>query len=217
MKACNQVKYVVCGLMVLGTVVARAGTVNWTATGAALTLEDGSTLDPAGSLIILGTFNGITDAGIQAAASDPVTLFSSNFSQIDSSLVGTGAGGFNGVWADSVNGDFTTTLASFAGQSIYLWTFNEPTIAGATEEGIFKFAATFPNDSPNPGTVDVDLGDLAASGTILVGGQNLGPILTDIGELPSSFHMGCIPEPSTFLLVLGSLLLAANMRPRSAR
>ena len=168
MKASKQIKCGLGGLLVLGAVVVQAGTVNWSATGGALTLLDGTTLDPAGDLIILGTFNGITDAGIQAAASDPSTLFSSNFSQIDSSTIGTGAGGAAGVWATSFNGDFTTSplLGNFAGKTIYLWTFNATSIAGATQEGIFKFAATFPTDPGGISTsVDVDLGDLQSSGS----------------------------------------------------
>jgi hypothetical protein len=177
---------------------AQAGSVDWTAFGAALTLGDNTTLAPAGSLIRLGYFT-ISDAAIQAGQTNLSTL-NASFVQLQAGSVGDIAGvpgGFNGIYGESFTGDFTAAFAAAAGKNIYVWTVNASTLAAATQQGIFKWNATYPTDVPIPGPASVDLADLLhGGGTILVGSPGVGTVPTVLGPL-EHINMAVIPVDTT--------------------
>jgi hypothetical protein len=196
----------------------QAGTVDWTAFAAALTLQNGTSLDPATSLIRLGYFS-ISDSAVIAGQLSPTTL-NSSFVQLQSGAVGDIGGvqaGQNGIYGESFTGDFTTTFASAAGKNIYVWAFNTTNLVTATQQGIFKWTAQYPNDIPVPGAASVDLGDLLhGGGTILVGTPGSGTVNTGAGPL-EHVNMAIIPEPSSLALVgLGLFGLLGLIRQRRA-
>ncbi|NQU12292.1 hypothetical protein HQ590_15965, partial [bacterium] len=172
---------------------ATAGTLNWTANGAALILSDGATLTPTGRLVRLGYFT-IGDGAVTNGATNAVTL-NGNFVELQAGLVGDNTPGSPGLWGKTFNGDFSGTYSNFAGRTIYLWTFDAATVAGATQQGIIRFDDTFPSDKPAPEELSLDLSTvLAGAGSILIGTAGGGTIVTDLGLLPFA-QMAVISTP----------------------
>ena len=186
--------------MVFAPVVARAGTVDWTAFGAVLTLTNNTTAAPVGSTVKLGVFN-LTDAQILAAHNiGDIAALSAGFSQFDIGAVGDVGLGLPGVWGLTKTVDFTTTALSFAGKTIYLWA----TASG--QEAIVKFATVFPTDVPVAGAASVDLSDVYSNASLLVGALGTGTIDVGFGPLPKVNMSVIIPEPSSIMLVVLGLV-----------
>jgi len=192
--------------------VARAGTVDWTAFSAALTLADDTTLAPAGTSLKLGNFT-LSDATITADANNPSAL-AAGFSQIQAGAVGDIAGvpnGFNGIWSEEFNGDFTAGAAAFAGKTIYLWA------STGSQQAVIKFSAAFPTDSPAPGSASVDLGQVYASAATVLIGSTSGTTVFQPQFSTQMQHVdmaAIVPEPSTVVLVGLGLLGMVGLRRR---
>jgi hypothetical protein len=119
---------------------------------------------PVGSLLMLGTFN-IDEATIQS------NFYAGNLSAIMSAFtpytksfaVGDGTG-FPASW------DVSLSAPGFAGQKIYLLAIDKPSLAAATDLGIFTAPSwVFPNDGDE---IAIDLEDV----TDFVVGAHGGPL-----------------------------------------
>jgi len=190
----------------------RANTVVWNAQATALTLSDLITLNPATNLIMMGYFT-TNDSAVINLAINPLML-SSLFVPISTSTVGKFGEtqySFGGIWGASVSANFQTLGIAYS--NIYVWAFDAQTIAGASEQGIFKFAATFPDEMASP--VTIDLTNLFTGGTVLWGSTDQGPgnVNTALGSRPH-INLAAIPEPSGFMLVAAGLAGLLVLRRR---
>lgn len=193
----------------------RANTVDWNAQATALTLADLVTLDPATNLIMMGYFK-TNDAVVISLATSPLTL-SSYFVPVSTSTVGKfGANqlAVPGLWGASISTNFETL--GITSTNIYVWAFNALTITNATQQGIFKFANTFPTELASP--LQIDLTNLFTGGSVLWGSTNQGAgnVSTALGSRPH-INLALIPEPSAFVLVglgLAGMLVVVRRRRR---
>jgi|GEM_PF-3600810 len=212
------IKRFIVGATIVLTIVSKpvdsqaVATLDWGAQGAVLTLADGVTLVPATNLVMMGYFT-TNDAAIVSLAATPLTL-ASYFVPVGTSTIGTMAGiqyAYAGVWGDSVTTNFEAL--GITTSNVYVWALNATTIASASEEGIFKFAATFPTELA--GTLVIDLSDLHSSGSVLWGNLGSGAISTPYGDMPY-VKLSVVPEPSAFALVglglAGMLVLRRRRR-----
>ena len=123
-----------------------------------------------------------------------------------------------GYWQSTVTNNTNSTLAlNIAGQQIYYWDFNSPTLAGATQQGIFTAPGNarwvFPSDAAIPPTTITDLSDVpnTAAG-IVVGSFGVGTA----NGVPEYNLAVVVPEPSTFaMLLIGAATLVGVARRRA--
>jgi len=187
-----------------------------------------------GSLIRLGHFRNpitlaqLSDTEIQILAANPSAL-NSSFVEAASSTIGNGFG-VNGHFSSSNSPNTGASGLNLAGQQIYIWVFNAPTLAAATEQGIFYFDKDsavnpdntpvapgarwkFPVQDPVPGDTTIDLSDFTVGATtrsdpsahIVVGAFPRG---TSSATSAPNFGLAFIPEPSAVALLgcgLGAL------------
>lgn len=209
-------------LFTFAAVTAPAAEVSWSAA------DDNGLADLAGvpllptDLLLLGSFN-ISDEMIKANSGN-IGYLMSHFAQFGSSSIGTNVGGTPGeFFQDTINNSSTTTPFPVAGQRIYIWAFNTPIAATATQIGIFSQSVAgnwvFPAQGGIPDTTSVDLTDLTdVAGTSLVAGADI--VIGDFGQglgNTQDFNLALVPEPSTYVLaVVGGLGLLALRRRRSS-
>ena len=146
---------------------------------------------------------------------------------LDSStgLVNAGVTGTVGISPiGKVSGSVTDNNAGatkadfFNGKDVYLWIFNAPTVAGATEMGIFRATSadvpwTFPTNANGLGDT-VTFSTIPANATIAaIGGFGSTPV----GQLnlSNNFNVAPVPEPSTMafgLLTAGAAIYSRRRR-----
>lgn len=192
------------------------------ATSNAFTTSAGALL-PAGSLVRIGTFV-VSDTSIQENSSN-LTYLNTNFREVFSTTVGTGADGANGYFSTvSNNIDTTASGLNVSGAMLYYWVFNAPSQVSATEQGIFT-SSLWEIPSGNGSVLDLsnittDIGDLTGQSNSLLPSAKIvvGSFGTATYEGFSSFGLAAIPEPSTFagLMGLAALGFAATRRRRNA-
>jgi hypothetical protein len=132
--------------------VAQSPSVTWGAAANNFVEDKPADLLNVGSLVLIGTFD-LTMTQIRENQ-DPAFLFN-HFATFGTSSIGSGATNTQGVpqegaWQTTTQrstatthlGDNSGTLFPVAGQRIYVWVFNAPTIAGATEQGLFSLSPT---------------------------------------------------------------------------
>ncbi len=201
-----------------------AGTVDWVAQGAYLTRADGTTLTDGTTVgseafIEMGYFT-ITDGAVIAGKTDPATL-SGSFVVLQTDMVGDFGGSpdqANGLWGSEFNGSFDSGTGNGAfhaavGKNIYVWAFNGNAFNTGGEQGIYKFAGTFPSDTPTIGAGGAELAELLTGGTILAGSIGAGTVNGALGDM-GHINLETIPEPSTYLLVISGLLGMLAVRRR---
>ena len=207
----------VMAIVILGVSAARVNAmkVTWqTGTSTALTLADGVTGVPQGSLVELGMFkNGLSDAAISALGVNP-TAIQNAFSVWASDTIGdnTGAEGAFGLASDAPGPGFFSSSA-------FLVVFNNSNPSLATQVGVCKGPWVFPA-SDNAGTVTFNVDDLSAA-NVLIGGYAAGTYSdstlnggTDwFGDGVNAVELA-VPEPSTWALVSLGLLAAGGFRRR---
>ncbi len=122
--------------------------------------------------------------------------------------------------------DKAVTAVSFNGKSVYLWIFNAPTVAGATQMGIFHAVApvgvpwTFPTNNGGVGDVlTLSTGSQGANTPTLnpIGGA--GVVTNGAGTVPNPGTIqlvAAVPEPSALALcgIVGAGFLSARRRQR---
>lgn len=171
-----------------------AATVNFSACiDNGLSLADGSNVPPRW-LVRLGFFRDpssgaqLTDAQIQALAHSPAQLDGS-FVEVAAKRIDNGRGYGTGHFAAAATAD--TAALNVAGKQIYLWVFNAPTLAAATQHGIYYWSSMnmgdnpdgtletpgarwkFPAQSPAPGITTIDLTDLTTGTSTLAAGARV--------------------------------------------
>jgi hypothetical protein len=189
--------------------------VDWqTGTNTALTLADGVTGVPQGSLVELGIFkNGLSDAAIAALGVNP-TAIQNAFSVWASDTIGdnTEAEGAFGLTSDSPG-------IGFFSSSAFLVVFNNINPSLATQVGVIKGPWVFPaSNGAAMSTFDVD--DLSAA-NVLIGGYAAGAYSDTtlnggtgwFGDGANSVELA-VPEPSTYALVSMGLLGAWGLHRR---
>ena len=122
-----------------------------------------------------------------------------------------GSGGTaDGFWSANMFGP----EGSFPGKQVYVVAFNAPTIAAATQEGIFTYNGaqwTFPHSTSIPNAINPDLEDLVSNpfgpgATLRPGAQIIyGSGLTydpfnEYAGGATLFQLQVIPEPSALTL-----------------
>jgi hypothetical protein len=189
--------------------------VDWqTGTNTAVTLADGMTGVPQGSLVELGVFkNGLSDTAIAALGVNP-TAIQNAFSVWASDTIGdnTDAEGAFGMASDSPG-------TGFFSLSAFLVVFNNLNPSLATQVGVMKGPWVFPASNGAPmATFTVD--DVTAS-MVLIGGYAPGAYSDStlnggtgwFGDGANSVELA-IPEPSTYALVSMGLLGALGLHRR---
>ena len=223
------------GMVVANTALAQNPSVSWGASANNFVEEGPASTDllAMGSLVLIGTFD-INMTAIQANQ-DPTFLFN-HFATFGSSTIGT-VTNQDGTWRTTTQrSTATTTLGSgtpfpVAGQRIYIWVFNGPTIAGSTEQGIFSLSSDashtapapswiFPTDNVVLNTTTIDLQDLTdgvshsqllANADVVIGGFSAERMNFETAPI-------LVPEPSTYLLMtvgLGICSVWARRRNRT--
>lgn len=194
-------------LLALGSVASAASSVtfisqlsgNYIASGSGVALPDGS-------LVLIGSFDNV--AAIDAL---PITQIeqAAGWSQFGSTYT-TNVIGSGGKLTGSVINN-TPEADAFAGEQIFLWVFNAPTVAAATEYGIFT-------------ALQADL-EWVFSADIIDGNSYL-----ELDDLGLTAYLGSVngsalsltaivPEPSLYAAALGAagLALVALRRQSQSR
>jgi hypothetical protein len=198
---------------------ASANEVYWPGTegGASVTLADRMSPVPEGSLVALGFFPGLNDSQIAALGGSPTMIWAA-FSAWDTTTFDS-----EGLyWGQK------TVLGGggFGWQQAYLVAFNAPSVASATQWGVFRGPTV--GDSwgdawiiPPPGYNDVTLAlESVGSGGVIVG--TFGHLTYAPGWAQDTYTPGTeyidayalIPEPSTYMLVGTGLLGILGMMRR---
>ena len=207
----------VMAVVLLGISAARVNAmkVTWqTGTSTALTLADGVTGVPQGSLVELGIFkNSLSDAAIAALGANP-TAIQNAFSVWASDTIGdnTSAEGAFGTTTDSPGTGFFNSPA-------FLVVFNNINPSLATQVSVCKGPWVFPASNGAP-TATFTVDDLTAD-MVLIGGYAAGTY-SDVGVNGDTQWFGegansvelAVPEPSTYALVSMSLLGLWGLRRR---
>ena len=176
--------------------------------GAYFVLANGTTRLPDGNLVRIGTFDAVpaadaTQAALASAFKEYGTTTSghsaaagANKGMINRSAIAAGAG---------------VSEAAFTGKNVYLWVYNAPTAAAATQWGVYtnttdwKFAASV-DDPP------VSLSTSALNGAY---GKNVGQAGIVAGT-PNVYKLAGIPETSTFSLTALAALGLMRRKRQSA-
>ncbi|MCW1922222.1 hypothetical protein OKA05_06635 [Luteolibacter arcticus] len=154
----------------------------FSAEGSSTTLTDSSgALLASGSLVQLGTFPGLGEAGVAALAlHGPVTLMSG----IDGfgSAFGVGAGAGNAEGRIEITANEAVGIAT---GELYAVILNAPTVEAATEVLVLKLADSVPADDASslPGYLAVHLRDAE----VVFGAQGAGGFSTQAATIPTSF------------------------------
>ena len=208
----------VMAVVLLGVSAAQVNAmkVDWQANGnTALTLADGVTGVPQGSLVELGIFkNGLSDAAITALGVNPTTIQNA-FSVWASDTIGDNidAAGAFGAASDSPG-------IGFFSSSAFLVVFNNSNPSLATQVGVIKGPWVFPaSDGAALLTFTVD--DVTAA-MVLIGGYGSGTYSDTtlngaknwFGDGANSVELAVLPEPATYALVSMGLLAALSLHGR---
>jgi hypothetical protein len=167
---------------------------------------------PTGSLVRIGTF-----AAEPNAAGNLDTDFGS-FQEFATTTIGRDAGGVtDGILlrggAAGISGP-----DSFAGQPIYIWVYNAPTAAGATDEAIYRSmtgAAPTVFPAPNqPTSTTISVTTFTSAYGMLLTPATSTPDPDGGGALRQQLQLAGVPEPSTSLVMLfaGAGLLLRRRR-----
>ena len=193
-------------------------------------LSDGTDL-ATGSLIRFGTFS-LTSAQITTNAGN-LSLLESSFTELTSAVIGEGNPALgtsdndpvnSGLFNHALNGiDTTPSGLNIAGKSLYYWVYNAPTVVDSTQHGIFSsslwtipsggvldFGTSLDTDIVNLTTNDEGL-LLDPSAIVAVGSFGGGTNVTGGGV---EFNLAPIPEPSTAVLIAGTLGLGLALGRR---
>jgi len=216
-----------------GTALATQITFSGVPTARLVTDAQNSTLATANSLVLAGSFANPAAFTLDMSASLGAnyasilqnggweqfgldTVSSSPNASVASSLQISGTGKIAGSVTDN---NFGATKADFFnGKPIYLWVFNAPTVGAATQMGIFRATtATQPWTFPiNAGGI----GDVTSYSTTVTGAATIAAIggygtAGSSLRLTDSFNISAIPEPSTALF--GLLTVLATLATRRGR
>jgi hypothetical protein len=220
------IKYLVTILLAVTGLSASASQILWatgTGRGHMFTTNSGARLD-AGSLVRVGY---LTTAGDLSTFTEFAATTISHPGAAPNNI-----GGFLTNPAENLNGPANVAARN---KQIYIWVYNAPTAAAATEQGIFTstdpswiIPSSFtgdPTETNNPATaLMLPAGVVTAQSPPLLAGNPLwvgptstkGPITVGTGTNPdgSIYRLGAIvPEPGTAgLLLLGLLGLARRRR-----
>jgi hypothetical protein len=190
-----------------------------------VSLADGSLL-PQGDLIRVGYFN-LTDDLIQANNTPAgLSFLDANFVQFGTAVSGQGVGS-PGYFSNSLTG-FTGT-SGLIGKQIYLWVLDSPTLASATQEGVFYLTGNtnwlFPDDSSaNPLPANAEVADLTGNSNVSLPNAHVVLGTFPGGDGNPAFFPGSktfnltpvVPEPSSIvLLAVGAVGLFQRRRRNS--
>lgn len=201
-------------LLALATITAssvRAENIDWAAVfGNVFRLENNAP-NPTGNAILLGRF-GASNGGVSTftfSSNDTYAFLLSNFTQYDATTMGTGVGNTGpGTFSDSTG---NVSLPGSAGDQLYMWVFNSPTPATATQWAIVTSTLwTRPASGANSSAFDI------ADGVSIPAGA-LGSLIADgMGGFDVGLRTATvIPEPSTYAMgILGAASLIALRRRR---
>lgn len=193
-------------LLLVSATAAQAEQVDFAAVGNFIRLNNGQ-LDPNGSQVLLGSF----PSGFNFTTNTSFSQLFSAFTLYGSTFIGDPGSG-------PTPGQFSATagpvLPGVVGDRLYLWIFNSPVAASATQWAILtNISAPIDNwtrpASPD-GSTSLDASDLTAfvpAGAIgsIIGGPG--------GDIRLGFAP--VPEPSTYALcITGAALVAGAVRRR---
>jgi hypothetical protein len=178
---------------------------------------------PVGDLALLGSF-GLTPFQIQADASS-VSLLDAKFVPYASARIGDNhpltpqpAPGF---WLTDTNASTDKVIVgsetfSIAHQQIYYWVFNAPTIAAATEQGIFTAPNNpnwiFPDDNDLINITPTEIGDVPHPQGILVGSFGVSDSPLTGSPQYNLAPIVVIPEPANYQVLLAAVAVGLSFQ-----
>ena len=178
--------------------------------GAYFVLSDGKTRLPDGNLVRLGTFDAAPAADASAAT------LAAAFKEYGTTTSGhTAAAGANKgmINRSGVAAGAGVSEAAFTGKSVYLWVYNAPTAAAATQWGVYTNSA----DWKFAASVDDPPVSLSTSALTNAYGKNGGSAAIVAGT-PNVYKLAgaVIPETSTFSLTALAALGLMRRKRQSA-
>lgn len=199
---------------------ASAATIEWGSGGSRghmFVLGNGSRVAP-GSLVRIGYFETPGNT-------------SSTFFEFGTTTLATPGGDAVGGYIPAAGQAVTSNQTTFAGRQLYLWVYNAPTAAAATQQEIFTSVEwVTPNDfntaasvytlkigaQAGSGVVNPVVTSLQGAGDADPGSYTVGPIIINgtSNATGSIYRLGLIPEPSAALMgaLVGLGLLVRRRR-----
>lgn len=174
-------------------------------TGPYFVLSNGSTRNSDGNLVRIGSFAAAPAAGSTFEALNAAFTEFATTTTGHSAASGANKGMINRSGIVDAPGGAAET--SFQAKQVYIWVYNAPTAAAATEMGVFSSAAwLFPD---NPDAVPNSLSTTVITQAFGVGAT---AAAVNVGS-PNTFQLASVvPEPSAALLGGFSALLLLRRR-----